>query len=213
MEYELSAVEQRIVGALVEKEMTTPEYYPLTLNALVNACNQKSNRDPVMSLSEKEVENVLEDLKERRLVWQMSLAGSRVPKYEHNLRSLFPLNDQESAVLCVLLLRGPQTPGELRGRTERMTRFSSLEEVESVLKNLSERETPLVRELPRRPGQKERRFAHLFSQPPEVSETEVPPVQAQPSEGAVRLSDRVAALEEELEELKRQFAEFRKQFE
>ncbi|MFP4013029.1 MAG: YceH family protein [Chitinispirillaceae bacterium] len=215
MEYELSPVEQRIVGALVEKEMTTPEYYPLTLNALVNACNQKSNRDPVMSLTEKEVDNVLEDLKERRIVWQMSLAGSRVPKYEHNLRSLFPLTEQESAVICVLLLRGPQTPGELRGRTERMARFSSLEEVESVLKNLSEREVPLVTELPRRPGQKERRFAHLFSEPPETSDVEIPSAQpqAQPSEGAVRLSDRVAALEEELGELKRRFSEFRKQFE
>ncbi|MFP4163484.1 MAG: YceH family protein [Chitinispirillaceae bacterium] len=221
MDYELSPVEQRVVGALMEKEMTTPEYYPLTLNALVSACNQKSNRDPVMNLSQREVENVLENLKDRHFVWQMNLSGSRVPKYEHNLRSLFPLSEQEGAVLCVLLLRGPQTPGELRGRTERMTRFSSLDEVESVLKALLEREDPLVVELSRRPGQKEKRFAHLFSEPPEQDIESPSAVQAQSSEGGTgRLSDRVNALEEELEsvkqelrDLKTQFADFRKQFE
>ncbi len=223
MENLLSPVELRIVGSLIEKEITTPEYYPLTLNALVNACNQKSNRDPVMNLSEKEVENVLEDLKERRFVWQMNLANSRVPKYEHNLRSLFTLTDQEIAVICVLMLRGPQTVGELRTRTERMARFGSLEEVESVLKALAARDVPLTMELPRRPGQKESRFVQLFSEqvlfyeaPEEAPSSGIP----EQTESPVRLSDRVAVLEQEVTELKQQidelqgaFREFRRQFE
>lgn len=222
MEYQLSPAELRVVGSLVEKEITTPEYYPLTLNALVNACNQKSNRDPVMNLTDKEVENIIEDLRESRLVWQMSLAGSRVPKYEHNLRSLFQFSDQEIALLCVLMLRGPQTVGELRTRTERMARFSSTEEVESVLKGLAEKETPLVLELSRKPGQKESRFVQLFSEPPTEDSAEIPGdlVVTEPGEGTVRLSDRVSMLEaevgkmrEEMAELRTELKEFRKQFE
>jgi len=226
MEYRLSPVETRIVGALLEKELTTPEYYPLTLNALVNACNQKSNRDPVMSLSENEVENTLDKLRDRRFIWHMRLAGSRVSKYEHNLKSLFSFTDQQLALICVLMLRGPQTLGELRVRTERMAKFSSLEEVEAALKDLAGREDPLTAELPRAPGQKESRFTQLISQPPLLDFTEEQNDSAMRSGAAAGttapagLHDRVAFLEQEVERLhaelaqvREEFAKFRRQFE
>ena len=215
MEILLNEVEVRVLGALVEKEITTPEYYPLSLNALVNACNQKSNREPVMQLEENTVRDALLALQEMRLAGPASGADSRVTKYEHRLES-FNFSRREIAVLCVMLLRGPQTPGELRGRTERMYRFEDLDQVQSALHQLMEREPPLAAMLPRQPGTKEARYAHLLSGP--VSSISQP--QAAAPEHDHENADRVAELEEqvrslqtEVAALKDQFAAFRKQFE
>src|SRR6202034_3524518 len=159
----LTPTEARVLGALVEKEVATPDYYPLSLNALLNACNQRSNRDPVMDLNEDEVRDALVGLQEHRLAGPAQGADSRVSKYEHRLGEAFNFSRAETALLCVLLLRGPQTPGELRGRTERMHRFEEIGDVLGGLQKLMEREPPLVAVLPRHPGRKESRYAHLFS--------------------------------------------------
>ena len=159
----LSDVEVRVLGALIEKDITTPDYYPLSLNALVNACNQKNNRDPVMTLDEDAVRAALDSLQLQRLAGPASGADSRVTKYEHRLQEVFNFDRREIAVLCVLLLRGAQTPGELRGRSERMYRFEELEDVHAALDRLSQREPPLVAVLPRQPGTKESRYMHLLS--------------------------------------------------
>ena len=153
----LNEVEVRVLGSLIEKDITTPDYYPLSLNALVNACNQKSNRDPVMTLDEDAVRDALSSLQEKRLAGPASGADSRVTKYEHRLQEVFNFDRREMAVLCALLLRGPQTPGELRGRTERMYKFEALEDVQSTLQKLMQREPPLAKILPRQPGTKEAR--------------------------------------------------------
>lgn len=164
MDWNLDKNEVRVLGTLLEKEVTTPDYYPMTLNSLVAACNQKTNRDPVMQLAEEDVLIAIDHLKEKRLVWQRTVAGSRVPKYEHNLRSFYPFNSQQSAIVCILMLRGPQTIGELRLRSERLCTFSSLEEVEHAAGVLLKHELgPFIQELPRQPGQKENRFVELFS--------------------------------------------------
>jgi uncharacterized protein YceH (UPF0502 family) len=213
----LSDVETRVLGCLVEKEITTPEYYPLSLNALIHACNQKSNRDPLMSLEEDAVRGALRALGEQTLARSAS-GDSRVAKYEHRLADTFNFTRPETAILCELLLRGPQTPGELRSRAERMHPFEDLSVVQSTLKHLMEREPPLVKLLPRQAGNKEARYAHLLSGDVEV--LEAPP----PREGAVSgsaaenarmggLESEVAGLRQEVADLKRQFAEFRKQFE
>ena len=157
----LSPVEARVLGALIEKEATTPEYYPLSLNALVNACNQKNNREPVMQLNEEEVRLALNRLRDQNLA--AAVHDSRVAKYEHRIQEVFNFTRGETAVLCVLLLRGPQTPGELRGRTERMHRFEELDDVLSVLQKLAQREPALVAALPRQPGSREIRYTHLLS--------------------------------------------------
>src|SRR5882724_12953557 len=162
MALQFSDIEARVLGALVEKESTTPEYYPLSLNALVNACNQKSNRDPVMTLDEESVRQALRSLSEQALV-RSAGGDSRVAKFEHRLNELYNFHRHEIAVLCVLLLRGPQTPGELRTRAERMYAFEDLEAVHSALHLLMRREPPLVKILPRQPGTKESRYMHLFS--------------------------------------------------
>ncbi len=212
----LSDVEARVLGALIEKDITTPDYYPLSLNALINACNQKSNRDPVMDLDEDAVREALAALNEKRLAGPNSGADSRVTKYEHRMQEIFNFDRREIAVLCVLLLRGPQTPGELRGRTERMHRFDDLTEVQSTLQHLAEREPPLVKMLPRQPGTKESRYAHLLSG--EVEGQAFPAVPGPPAraseegEQLTRLQDEVARLRQEIAELKQQFADFRKQF-
>ena len=159
----LNSVEARILGALVEKDVTTPDYYPLSLNALVNACNQKNNRDPVMTLDEAAVRGALDGLRNKNLAGPAGGADCRVTKYEHRLQEMFNFARGETAILCVLLLRRPQTPGELRARTERMHRFGDLGEVESSLQRLIERDPPLARVLPRQPGTKESRYMHLFS--------------------------------------------------
>jgi len=212
----LTGVEARVLGALVEKEITTPEYYPLSLNALVNACNQKSNREPVMDLGEDDVRQALDGLNRLGLAGAARGADSRVTKYEHRLQEAFNFERRETAILCVLLLRGPQTPGELRGRTERMHRFNDLDEVQTALRRLMERQPPLVKALPRQPGTKELRYAHLLSGDVESWE---PPAESHAAgstpdaERIARLEGDIANLQAEVAELKRQLADFRKQFE
>src|SRR5580658_8043377 len=212
----LSDVEVRVLGALIEKDITTPDYYPLSLNAVVNACNQKNNRDPVMGLDEDAVRAALASLQAQRLAGPASGADSRVTKYEHRLQEVFNFDRREIAILCVLLLRGAQTPGELRGRAERMYRFEELEDVHATLDRLSQREPPLVAVLPRQPGTKESRYLQLFS-------GDAPPAEPLPVRAPARSSpdnDRLGHLENEVLELKRevvemqqQLAAFRKQFE
>jgi uncharacterized protein len=209
----LSAVEVRVLGALVEKDATTPDYYPLSLNALVNACNQKSNRDPVMTLDESTVRGALDSLHDRGLAGPAGGADSRVTKYEHRLYDALKLGRREVAVVCELLLRGAQTPGELRGRAERMHPFEGIEDVLSTLQRLMQREPPLVAILPRQPGTKESRYAHLLSG--EVTTAEVAPAAARSVAGerSSDLESEVAELRREVHELKQQFEEFRKKFE
>ena len=213
----LTDVEARVLGCLIEKEITTPEYYPLSLNALLHACNQKSNRDPMMNLDEDAVRRALRTLGEQFLV-RSAGGDSRVPKYEHRLADTFNFTRPETAILCELLLRGPQTPGELRSRAERMHPFDDLSVVHSTLKHLMEREPPLVTLLPRQPGTKEARYAHLLSGNVEALETH--PIQRKEeavpnadTERMARLETEVASLQSEIADLKRQFAEFRRQFE
>jgi uncharacterized protein YceH (UPF0502 family) len=218
MELSLTETEVRVLGSLIEKDITTPEYYPLSLNALVNACNQKSNRDPVMQLHEDAVRHALAGLQEHRLAGPAGGADNRVPKYEHRLQEVFNFTRPEIAVLCVLLLRGPQTPGELRGRAERMHRFEALDDVQSALQKLMQREPPLVKVLPRQPGTKEARYAHLFGGDvagAEPMHQAIATTDSSSGEGErlVRLEEEVAALRRELEEIKNQSERFRKQFE
>jgi hypothetical protein len=216
MNIALNDIEVRVLGALVEKDTTTPDYYPLSLNALVNACNQRNNRDPVMNLEEGAVRDALNRLHEHGLTGPAGGADSRVTKYEHRLQETFNFSRGETAVLCVLLLRGPQTPGELRGRTERMHRFEDLDAVQSSLQKLMQREPPLAAVLPRQPGTKESRYAHLLSG--EVEAGELPRMVSPPSSSADedrvrRVEEAVTALQNEVSELKQQLAQFRKQFE
>ena len=214
---QLDATEARVLGSLIEKDITTPDYYPLSLNALVNACNQKNNRDPVMTLDENSVRDALSSLQEKRLAGPAGGADSRVTKYEHRLQEVFNFDRREIAILCVLLLRGPQTPGELRGRTERMYRFETLDDVQSALKKLMDRQPSLVRVLPRQPGTKESRYMHLFSG--DFAGELVPVPLAMTSGNGDRLDTRVAALENEVSslraeiaDLRRELAEFKQQF-
>jgi uncharacterized protein YceH (UPF0502 family) len=218
MDAVLNDPEVRVLGALIEKELTTPEYYPLSLNALTNACNQKSNRDPVMSLDEAEVVRALDGLRFKQLAL-VSAEGGRVPKYRHALVEKLRLEPGELAVLAELLLRGPQTVGELRTRGERMHPFADLAAVEEVLEELMERTPPLVAKLARQPGRKESRFAQLFAGEPEVAaeETAAPEaarlrVQAE-NERLAALEAEVAALRAEVGELHRLVEEFKAQFE
>ena len=216
MEIILNAIELRVLGALVEKEITTPEYYPLSLNALVNACNQKNNRDPVMELSEGAVRQALDTLSEKNLVGPSRRADSRVVKFEHHLQEVFNFNRRETAVLCVLMLRGPQTPGELRGRTERMHRFEDLGEIQTTLQWLMKREPPLVTALPRQSGTKELRYAHLLAGEIEGWDAEAEPETTSASSSAdriARLEDIVSILQKEVDDLKENLAEIRKQSE
>jgi uncharacterized protein len=214
----LSDVDARVLGSLVEKEITTPEYYPLSLNALINACNQKSNRDPLMNLDETAVRQSLRALGELYLSRSASTSDSRVPKYEHRLAETFNFHRHEIALLCVLLLRGPQTPGELRTRTERMYAFEDLDGVHSALQMLMKREPPLVKVLARQPGTKEVRYAHTLSGDPAAREREAPPQadsanQAPEMDRVAELENEVASLRKEMASLQEQFASFRKQFE
>ena len=209
----LNPVEARILGALIEKDITTPEYYPLSLNALLNACNQKSNRDPVMNLGEGAVRDALLALNEKGLAGPVSSADSRVSKYEHRLQEAFNLPRAETAVLCVLLLRGPQTPGELRGRTERMHRFEELPDVHSALQRLIQRDPPLVQMLPRQPGTKETRYVHLLSGDVETAELPAQePAASADGERIARLESEIEGLKAEIAELRNDFREFQKQF-
>jgi uncharacterized protein len=205
-----------VLGALIEKDITTPDYYPLSLNALINACNQKNNREPVTNFDEETVRLALRNLSDKRLAGPASGADGRVTKYEHRLQEVFNFTRPETAILCVLLLRGPQTPGELRGRTERMHRFEDLDEVLSGLQQLMRREPPLAKALGRRPGTKEIRYAHLLSGDVEAWEPLAENTSSSGSADAerlIQLEEQVAALRNEVAELKQQMADFRKQFE
>ncbi len=214
----LSEIEARITGALIEKQLTTPEYYPLTLNALVAACNQKTNREPVVAYAEAMVQKSLDDLRERNLAYVFYGSTSRVPKYKHILDKVYELEAAEVAVLCVLMLRGAQTLGELRERTGRLYEFSGLGEVNETLDKLMRRDEPLVTRLERQPGQKEVRYAHLLS-------GEVAAVRQQSAEKSVSGSqagadERIANLESEVENMRNElsayrqaFDQFKKQFE
>jgi uncharacterized protein len=212
----LRDVEVRVLGSLIEKDITTPDYYPLSLNALVNACNQKNNRDPVMALDEETVRAALDSLQAQRLAGPASGADSRVSKYEHRLQEVFNFDRREIAVLCVLLLRGAQTLGELRGRAERMYRFEALEDVLGTLDRLSRREPPLVAVLPRQPGTKESRYMHLLSgeaPPAEAAQAREMSVPSAGNDRLARLEGEVTQLRKEVAEMREQLAAFRRQFE
>jgi uncharacterized protein YceH (UPF0502 family) len=208
----LSEIETRVLGALVEKQLTTPEYYPLTLNALTAACNQKNNRHPVTAYNENDVAQAVETLREKNLVYIFYGSTSRVPKYKHVVPEVLHLTPPETAIMCVLMLRGPQTPGELRGNASRLYDFSGLDEVEQTLAGLITHEPePLVARLSRQAGQKEVRFAHLLSGPPVEAPIE-PLLPATPIPGRQTLEQKVDALAAEVEKLRLQFEEFRIQF-
>jgi len=215
----LTDIELRVLGSLVEKQVTTPEYYPLSLNALTLACNQKNNRNPVTSYTEAQVEQAVETLREKNLAYVFYGSTSRVPKYKHVLPEVMHLSHSEVAVMCVLMLRGPQTPGELRGTASRLHEFTGLEEIEQTLTGLITRDEPLVVRLPRQPGQKEVRFAHLLAGDIDLESfaSEVEHIAATPKrsshEQIERLEQKVDALAAEVESLKLQFEQFKKQFE
>lgn len=196
----MTAAEARALGALIEKEITTPEYYPLSLNALVNACNQRSNREPVMNLDEDEVRQALHGLEDKQIAGRARSAEGRVTKYEHWLGEAFNFSRAETALLCVLLLRGPQTPGELRNRTERLHRFEEIADVIAGLQKLMEREPPLAAILPRQPGTKESRYTQLLSNPAESAASA--PSGEFSSQAASEDDDRIGALENEVERLR-----------
>lgn len=198
----LTAAEARVLGALLEKENTTPEYYPLSLNALVNACNQRSNREPVMNLDEADVRQALHGLEDKRLAGPARTDG-RVAKYEHWLGEAFNFTRAETALVCVLLLRGPQTPGELRGRCERIHRFDEIADVLAGLQKLIDREPPLAAILPRQPGTKESRYAHLLSGPVESIAVAAPAERAAPS-GSSERDERIDQLEREVATLRQE---------
>jgi uncharacterized protein YceH (UPF0502 family) len=217
MSEKLTEIEARICGALVEKHLTTPEYYPLTLNALVAACNQKTNREPVVAFTEETVTTALENLREKNIVYVFYGAASRVAKYKHILPEVFETNEAETAILCVLMLRGAQTLGELRERTGRLYEFSGLGEVNETLDNLTRREEPLVTKLERQAGQKEIRFAHLLSGEAAAQKQNVSTAPNTTSnnqtERIEKLEQEIETLREEINVLRQTFEEFRKQFE
>ena len=206
-------IETRVLGSLIEKQVTTPEYYPLTINGLTLACNQKNNRNPVTSYSESQVADALESLREKNLAYVFYGSTSRVPKYKHVMPEVMHLSPPETALMCALMLRGPQTLGELRGNASRLHDFASLEDVEQTLNELIARDPdPLVARLPRQPGQKEGRFAHLLSGEinlESLAETE----RVAPTSRRAGLEERVEALAAEVEKLKEQFEQFKRQFE
>jgi uncharacterized protein len=223
MDLILTETEVRVLAALIEKDITTPEYYPLSLNALVNACNQKSNRDPVMQLDDNAVRDALAGLQEHRLAGPAGGADSRVPKYEHRTQEVFNFTRAEVAVLCVLLLRGPQTPGELRGRTDRLHHFETLDDVQSALQKLMQRQPPLAKVLPRQPGTKESRYVHLLAGDVVVPEAASAASLSSANSASthttvdadrmIRLEEEVSTLRKEVADLRDQLEGFRKQFE
>jgi uncharacterized protein YceH (UPF0502 family) len=217
----LTANEVRILGSLIEKEITTPEYYPLSLNALINACNQKSNRDPMMSIDEDAARTALRSLEARGYAGPADNFDSRVTKYEHRLQEAFNFDRRETAILCELFLRGPQTPGELRARCERMHKFEDLNEIQLTLGRLMKREPALVQLLPKQPGTKEARYTQLFAGDVATDESPSSSRDGGASLGDVQVPDRqriaaleleIATLREELSEMKKQFSDFKKQF-
>jgi uncharacterized protein YceH (UPF0502 family) len=222
MDFLLTTVEARVLGSLIEKEITTPDYYPLSLNALVNACNQKSNRDPAMSLDEESVKAAIRSLNDQGLAGPADTMDSRVTKYEHRLQEAFNFDRRETAVLCELFLRGPQTPGELRARCERMHKFDDLSEIQLTLERLIKREPALVKLLVRQPGTKESRYAHLFfgdvdphvtdGLPAEPGLRRGPVAEESLPEKVKRLESELAALRQELGQIRGQFSDFKKLF-
>ena len=207
MDFVLDPVETRVLSSLVEKEITTPEYYPLTLNALVNACNQKSNREPVVSYDEDTVAEAIDRLREKHLVTVLTGGTNRVPKYGHRLGERLNLGRRETALLCEMMLRGPQTVGELKDRAGRMHRFSDLEEVESCLRGMAEyREGPLVTQVARQPGRKEARYTHLLSGEPSQDE---PLTDSSPPRAG--FDARLGALENEVRELREQIGRIQRE--
>ena len=221
MNQPLAIVEVRVLGSLIEKQLTTPDYYPLTLNSLTTACNQKNNRDPVTAFNETTAVRALDLLREKKLVSTVTGTGIRVQKYKHNFDEVFGLTRQETSLMCVLMLRGPQTIGELRGRSGPMYQFATTEEAETVLAGLMAREPePLVKKLPRLPGQKEARYAQLLGGIPNISESELaaPPEPARlqvitENERIEKLEELVTSLRSDIATLQEKFAEFKKQFE
>jgi uncharacterized protein YceH (UPF0502 family) len=215
--FHLTAAEARVLGALMEKETTTPEYYPLTLNALVNACNQRSNREPVMALDEDDVRQALHGLEDDGMAGRARSADGRVTKYEHWMGEAFNVSRAESALICVLLLRGPQTPGELRGRTERMHQFDEIGDVLAGLQRLAEREPALVAMLPRQPGTKESRYAQLLGGPLEslleMKSGSIAERAAETALGTAEREERIAQLEAAVAELRQEVAELREKIE
>lgn len=220
METFLSEAEVRVLGSLAEKQVTTPDYYPLTMNALVHACNQISNRDPVVQYEERQVSEAVDTLRLKNLVYIFYGAESRVPKYKHMMREVLGLEPPELAALCVLMLRGPQTVGEVRGRAGRLYEFTDLREAEATLEGLAQRDEPLITKLPRQAGRKEARYAHLLSGQPVVEDepeaqaaSVAPRTRGGELERVARLEGEVERLSGELAEMRRLFEEFRKQFE
>ncbi|MGH8319804.1 MAG: YceH family protein [Steroidobacteraceae bacterium] len=216
MRIELDSLEARLIGCLIEKQITTPDQYPLSLNALMNACNQKNNRDPLMSLDEPAVQRTLDALSRKHLVLERSGFGSRVPKFQHLFCNTeygsLKFSPEELAIVCELLLRGPQTPGELRSRASRMASFTDVSQVEAALQNLQERESgPLVARLPREPGRRESRYLHLFSgeAPPPTAKEDAPADHSPPKLEGGTLAERVVRLEEEVRQLRAELEELK----
>lgn len=214
----LNEYELRTLGAMVEKHIATPDYYPMTLNALVNACNQKNHRDPVVSYDETIVAKALDGLREKNLAYVFHGSEARAPKYGHLFPKAFDLSEAETPLMCVLILRGPQTSGELRSRTQHLRSFGSLAEVETMLQGLSLRDMPLVVKLPRQPGSRESRFAHLLGGPVEMEQIEAPPHLApsvlqrhSENDKIAKLEEEIASLRMELSDLKQQFAELKRE--
>ena len=218
MSTHLSEIEVRVLGSLVEKQLTTPEYYPLTLNALTAACNQKSNRDPVMSLGETDIQAAIDRMRDLNLVYLFYGSGSRTVKYKHMLPSVYELDPAGTAVMTVLMLRGAQTIGEIRDRTGRLFEFRDLNEVQAALDELTRRDEPLIVKLERQAGQKEARYAHLLSGEIDVSKLPAPAERGSAGgnsasgERLERLESEVERLSSEIAEFKAMFEEFRKQF-
>ena len=213
MDNPLDVVAVRVLGSLIEKESTTPDNYPLTLNALTAACNQTTNREPVLDLDEATVAKSLDDLARRSLAREVYRSDSRAKRYRHLMEETLKLHPAEIAIMCVLMLRGAQTTGEIKSRTARLFDFRDLPHVDVTLQSLMTLNTPLVAQLPRRPGQKEVRYAHLLSGEPQVSADE--PTESEPSTRANRLDtleQEVAQLRAELAELRNRFDEFRREF-
>ncbi|MHB1687112.1 MAG: YceH family protein [Ignavibacteriaceae bacterium] len=212
---DLTFEEVRIIGSLIEKELTTPEYYPLTVNSLMNACNQKSNREPVVSFDEKIIEATLENLRGKALARRVTGSDIRVAKYRQTFTEEVNLSPEETAIMCVLMLRGAQTPGEIKGRTGRMFNFESLSQVDEVIQKLIRRENPLVTKLPRQAGMKESRYAHLLSGEiniESISEQKENAIPIEQSRIEV-LEKEIELLKTEVENLKSQFEKFKNQFE
>ena len=208
----LNEYELRALGAMVEKHIATPDYYPMTLNALVNACNQKNHRDPVVSYDETIVAKALDGLREKNLAYVFHGSEARAPKYGHLFPKAFDLSEAETPLMCVLILRGPQTSGELRSRTQHLRSFGSLAEVETLLQGLSLRDKPLIVKLPRQPGSRESRFAHLLGGPVEMEQSEAPPHTAPSVLQRQSDNDKIAKLEEEIASLRMELSDLKEQF-